>query len=87
MKIFTPLVYCELKELDSNRDVIECVTFAGRNVAGMLFCDRHAKQVLTEMDSSEVELVRQAAGPILAGTIEMERHDAAEAADGDADNR
>jgi len=64
MIIFTPLQYCQFLELDAERDVLQCVTFAGRDVAGMVMCDRHGDLVMKAMDAQEVQLLRHAAAEV-----------------------
>lgn len=58
MDILTPFRYCQYKELDADRVVIECVTLAGHLMAGMPMCEKHAK--LVEAGLGEITLVRAA---------------------------
>ncbi len=58
MDVLTPFRYCEYKELDVEKDVIECVTLAGHIMAGMPMCERHAK--IVEAGLVDVTLVRAA---------------------------
>lgn len=60
MDILTPFRYCQFRELDAEREIVECVTLAGSLMAGMPMCERHAKSVAVSMESSEITLVRAA---------------------------
>lgn len=45
MDILTPFRYCEYKELDAERELVDCGTFAANILGGMSMCERHAKMV------------------------------------------
>ncbi len=56
-EILMPFRYCEYKETDVDRDLIDCGTLAGIVIAGMSFCDRH-KQMIEKALETDVTLVR-----------------------------
>ncbi len=59
MDVITPFRYCEYRELDVEREVIECVTLAGSVIGGMSMCDKHA--VIVNEGLSSVNLVAASA--------------------------
>ncbi len=58
MKILTPFRYCEYKELDLEKEVVECVTLASDVLAGMPMCEKHTGIVTAGL--ADVTLVRAA---------------------------
>ncbi len=60
MDILTPFRYCEYKESDANRDLLDCGTFAAHVMAGMSMCEKHAKVVTDALGEQKVTLVRAA---------------------------
>lgn len=57
--ILTPFRYCEYKETDVDRDLIDCGTFAGELIGGMSFCGRHGTMIHAAI-AADVTLVRAA---------------------------
>lgn len=57
--VLTPFRYCEYKETDVERDLIDCGTLAGAVIGGMSFCGRHETMIQAAM-AGEVTLVRAA---------------------------
>lgn len=58
--ILTPFRYCEYKELDAERDLVDCGTFAALVIGGMSMCARHGDIVHDALASDAVQLVRAA---------------------------
>ncbi len=58
MDILTPFRYCEYKELDAERELVDCGTFAAFVLGGMSMCERHGKMVTDALASDSVHLVR-----------------------------
>lgn len=69
MQVLTPFRYCEYKELDAERELVDCGTFAAQLLGGMSMCERHAKMVTDAL--SGITLVRAAdVGDSLPGEAE-----------------
>lgn len=60
MDILTPFRYCEYKEVDQDKDLIDCGIFAAHIIGGMSMCARHGKVVTDALASDGVTLVRAA---------------------------
>ncbi len=60
MDILTPFRYCEYKELDAERELVDCGTFAAHVIGGMSMCERHGKLVIDAIGAENVNLVRAA---------------------------
>ncbi len=58
--VLTPFRYCEYKEVDAERELSDCGTFAGMILGGMPMCERHGKVVTDALESETVKLVRAA---------------------------
>lgn len=58
MIILTPFRYCGYKEVDADRELTDCGTFANVIFGGMPMCDRHEKTVRAALAGGDFELVR-----------------------------
>ncbi len=56
--LLTPFRYCEYKETDSNRELLDCGTLAGAKLGGMSFCNRHHLIMEQGLEEGKVTLVR-----------------------------
>lgn len=56
--ILTPFRYCAYKELDAERELVDCGTFAGLVLGGMSVCERHGKVITDALGSDSVTLIR-----------------------------
>lgn len=60
MDVLTPFRYCDYKELDADRELVDCGTFASHVLGGMSMCQKHGKIVTDALAADTIKLVRAA---------------------------